>query len=91
MMRGTAVVASNSGGLPGVVGNVDPVTLTPPRDETAVASSLLALLSDRDRCERVGAALRRSALDRFAPAIIADRFLAHYARLGVPSAAGALA
>ena len=91
MMRGTAVVASNSGGLPGVVGNVDPVTLTPPRDDTAVANSLLALLSDRDRCERVGAALRRSALDRFAPAIIADRFLAHYARLGVPNAAGALA
>jgi glycosyltransferase involved in cell wall biosynthesis len=87
MMRGTAIIASDSGGLPDVVGDVDRATLIPPRDEAALATSLIALLSDRDRCERVGAALRRSALDRFAPARIADRFLAHYARLGAPSSA----
>lgn len=82
MMRGTAVVASRSGGLPSVVGDVDPCALVPPRDERALAQSLLALLADRDRCERAGAAGRRSAIDRFAPDRVAGRFLDHYATLG---------
>ena len=85
MMRGTAVIASNSGGLPGVLGDIDRVTLTPPRDEAALADALITLLSDRERCERVGAASRQSALERFDPTRVGDRFLAHYARLGARS------
>ena len=85
MMRGSAVIVSNSGGLPDVVGDIDRVALTPPGDERALTSALVALLSDRDRCERLGAAGRRSALERFSPARIVDRFLEHYARLGAPS------
>ena len=82
MMRGSAVVASRSGGLPTVVGDVDPGALIPPGDERGLADSLVALLSDRDRCERVGAAARRSALERFAPERVVDQLFAHYVRLG---------
>lgn len=83
MMRGTAVVVSRSGGLPSVVGDLDPDCLVPPRDERALADALLAFLSDRERCERVGAAARASAITRFAPESVVDQFLQHYARLGV--------
>ena len=82
MMRGTAVVASRSGGLPSVVGDVDPNSLVPPRDDRALADALLAFVSDRERCETAGAAGRASALKRFAPTAIVDSFLAHYTRLG---------
>lgn len=82
MMRGTAVVASSSGGVPNVVGDLDPNALVPPGDEHALATSLLAFLTDRARCERVGQAARRSALERFAAERVADRFLDHYTRLG---------
>jgi glycosyltransferase involved in cell wall biosynthesis len=85
MMRGTAVVASNSGGLPDVIGDHDAVALTPPRDDAALADALFTLLCDREHCERTGAAARRSALERFSPSRVAEQFLGHYARLGVPS------
>ena len=85
MMRGTAVVVSNSGGLPEVIGDHDAASLTPPRDDAALADALLALLCDRERCERAGAAARRSALERFSPSRVAEQFLGHYARLGAPS------
>jgi glycosyltransferase involved in cell wall biosynthesis len=87
MMRGTAVVASGSGGLADVVRDVDSLSLTPPGDVDALASTLAVLLSDRDRCERVGAAGRVLALERFTPDRVVDRFLYHYRRLGVPSSA----
>jgi glycosyltransferase involved in cell wall biosynthesis len=82
MMRGSAVIATGTGGLPNVVGEVDPMSLVPPRDDRALADSLLVFLRDRERCETAGAAGRASALGRFAPAIVADKFLLHYARLG---------
>ena len=82
MMRGTAVVASRSGGLPSVVGDLDPYSLVTPDDEDALAASLLAFLTDRARCERAGEAGRRSALQRFAADRVVDRFIEHYARLG---------
>ena len=82
MMRGTAVVASRSGGLPGVVGDLDPYSLVPPDDEHALAASLLAFLTDRARCEGAGQAGRRAALERFAADRVIDRFIDHYARLG---------
>ena len=85
MMRGTAVVASRSGGVPSVVGDVsdiEPSTLVPPDDDHALATSLLTFLTDRARCERAGMAGRRAALERFAAGRVVDRFLEHYARLG---------
>jgi glycosyltransferase involved in cell wall biosynthesis len=82
MMRGTAVIASRIGGLPNVVGDVDANSLVPPRDDRALADALLAFLGRRDRCEAAGAAGRTSALERFAPDHVTDRFLAQYARLG---------
>ena len=85
MMRGTAVVASGSGGLADVVRDVDDLSLTPPGDVDALANTLGVLLSDRDRCERVGDAGRSLALERFRPDRVIDRFLDHYRRLGAPS------
>jgi len=85
MMRGTAVVASRSGGMPSVVGDVsdvEPNTLVPPNDDHALATSLLTFLTDRARCERAGRAGRQAALDRFAAGRVVDRFMEHYARVG---------
>ena len=82
MMRGTAVVASRIGGLPNIIGDADPKSLVPPRDERALADALLAFLGDRDRCETTGAAGRASVMQRLAPETVADRFMVHYARLG---------
>jgi glycosyltransferase involved in cell wall biosynthesis len=82
MMRGSAVIASRSGGLPSVVGDIDSSSLVPPRDDRALAGALLTVLGDRERCETAGAAGRARALERFAPDNVVERFLAHYARLG---------
>lgn len=81
MMRGTAVVASRSGGIPSVLGDIDPCALVPAGDDRALADSLVHLLSDRARCERAGAVGRRAALERFTPDRVADRLLGHYARV----------
>ncbi len=61
MMRGTAVVASNWGGLAEVV--VDGVTglLVPPGDAKALARALLTILSDSSQAELMGRAGRERA------------------------------
>jgi glycosyltransferase involved in cell wall biosynthesis len=71
MMRGTAVVASSSGGLPEVVDDGVSGLLVPPGDERALADALGALLQDRDRADRLGRNGRIAALERFR----ADRFV----------------
>ena len=86
MMRGSAVIASGTGGLPDVVGDVDAKSIVAPRDECALADAMLVFLTDRERCESAGAAGRASALARFAPDSVADRFLAHFERLGAMTA-----
>ena len=81
MMRGTAVVATNSGGLrdivrPGVTGS-----LVPPGDVDALAAALRTLARDRALCERLGAAGREVALAQYTIAAYADRMEAIYDRL----------
>ncbi len=74
MMRGTAVVTTDSGGLaeqvdPGVTG-----LTTPAGDVDALAAALRSILSDRDKAEAMGRAGRERALAHFTDDAVLDRF-----------------
>lgn len=88
MMRGTAVLASDVGGQRDIV--LDGVTghLLPPTDEGAWSDALTALLSDRGRAERMGAAGRERALESFSEAASLDRWEAMYADVIAEHAGG---
>ena len=64
MMRGTAVVASDGGGLRDIVREGTGL-LVPPGDDTAWSEALTELLTNRDRCEAMGAAGREVALAEY--------------------------
>lgn len=64
-MRGTAVIASASGGLAEIIHPGHTGLLVPPGDANALANALLRLLSDRAECERMGQAARQVALREF--------------------------
>jgi glycosyltransferase involved in cell wall biosynthesis len=78
MMRGTAVVASNVGGLPEIVQHGDTGLLVPPGDVDALAQALLQLLCNREVVEQMGRAGREIALARFSEASYVDRFVRFY-------------
>ena len=83
MMRGTAVVTSDIGGLAeSVVEDVTGVRVVP-GDEMALADALGRVLADRTLAERLGAAGRRRALDFFSIEQCASQFETLYAALGV--------
>lgn len=71
MMRGTAVIASDHGGLPEIVRHGVTGFLVPPGDAAALAAALLRVLSHRDRAEAMGLRGRALALEEFSH----DRFL----------------
>jgi len=81
MMRGTAVVASNSGGLTEIVQNNKTGFLVPPGDSDALAQVLLRLLQNRTLAEQMGRAGREVALARFCEATYVDSFVSMYDRL----------
>jgi glycosyltransferase involved in cell wall biosynthesis len=81
MMRGTAVLASNGGGLREIVRNGETGLLVAPDDVEAWASALTRLLSDRDRCEAMGAAGRKVALDEYTVDQKIDRIISLYENL----------
>jgi glycosyltransferase involved in cell wall biosynthesis len=81
MMRGTAVVASASGGLAEIVVPERTGLLVPPGDARALAAALRRLLLDRDLAERMGRAARERALAEFDEAVSADRFVRFYEKL----------
>ena len=74
MMRGTAVVASDIGGLAESVTHESTGLLAPAGDERALADALVRLLSDRPLAERFGAAGRERVRARFTLAHSVDRF-----------------
>jgi glycosyltransferase involved in cell wall biosynthesis len=81
MMRGTAVVTTDSGGLAeqvevGVTGFT-----TPAGDVEALATALRAILTDREKAEAMGRAGRERALELFTMDAVLDRFEAIYAEL----------
>ena len=81
MMRGTAVVATGTGGLAEIVQEGRTGFHVPPGDVAALADRLLAVLQDRDLAERLGRAGREVALGRYDEAACAKNFLRLYPNL----------
>ncbi|HVF27156.1 MAG TPA: glycosyltransferase family 4 protein [Pyrinomonadaceae bacterium] len=78
MMRGTAVVASASGGLAEIVRDGETGFLVQPDNVDALASALLKILGDRDLAERMGENGREVALKHFSQATFVNNFLRLY-------------
>ena len=81
MMRGTAVIATESGGLPEIVQDGRTGILTPPNDAPALGKALTRLLENRTLAEAMGARGREFALQYLTEDIFVDRFIALYERL----------
>jgi glycosyltransferase involved in cell wall biosynthesis len=80
-MRGTAVIASRSGGFCETVDDGNTGMLVPPGDVGALSHSLLQLLSRRDRADAMGYAGRERALRLFPESATMDRLLGLYDRV----------
>ena len=81
MMRGTAVVASAPGGTAEMVRDGVTGILVPPGDTAALAAALESLLRDRGSAERMGAAGRKIAVERFSESTSVERFVTLYEKL----------
>lgn len=81
LMRGTAVVASASGGLTEIVQDGRTGFLVPSGDAGTLAEALLKLLRDRELAEQIGKAGREVALAHFSERTCVDRFVELYHRL----------
>lgn len=77
-MRGTAVVASATGGLVEIVEDGKTGRLVPAGDVAALADALVALLLDRSLAESLGRSARDSARQRFSHEATLDRAEAVY-------------
>lgn len=78
MMRGTAVVASNSGGLSDIVRHDDTGLLVPPADVAALRDALHRVLSDRALAVQWGQAGHAIAQAEYGHDLFVDRILAVY-------------
>jgi len=78
MMRGTAVVATGSGGLREIVRDGLTGFLVPPGDAEALAAALLRVLGDRKLAEQMGRAGREVALAHFSEETFVSRFVQLY-------------
>jgi glycosyltransferase involved in cell wall biosynthesis len=81
MMRGSAVVASRTGGLPEFIRDGETGRLVAPGDASALAEALLALLQERARAEAMGQQGRQVALAELDEERWLDRFVALYETL----------
>ena len=81
MMRGTAVVASATGGFTEYVQHEQTGLLVPSGDHVALGKALLQVVRDRDYAEFLGQAGRSFALKAFDQSQFLDRFVAIYERL----------
>ena len=84
MMRGTAVVASNVGGLADIVVSGVTGLHVPPGDASALAASLLTILSNPVLAEAMGKDARTRALSLFSLDHCTRRFEALYSELMSP-------
>ncbi|PYT20126.1 MAG: glycosyltransferase family 1 protein [Acidobacteria bacterium] len=78
LMRGTAVVASDAGGLAEIVLNNETGVLVPPGDPQALGDALLSLLENRERAEWMGGNARQFALQHLTEEAFVNRFLELY-------------
>ena len=74
MMRGTAMIATSSGGFAEAVQDGVTGHLVPPGDATGLAEAIWRLLSDRQMAERMGQAGRARALTHFSRSAVTSRF-----------------
>ncbi|NCR38402.1 MAG: glycosyltransferase family 4 protein [Microcystis aeruginosa W13-11] len=81
MMRGTAVIASATGGSQDIVTEEKTGFLFPPGDVDALATSLLKILQNRELAEKLGYHGRKFALAHLTEDIFVDNFLSLYDRL----------
>ncbi|MEV8595692.1 glycosyltransferase [Streptomyces sp. NPDC052012] len=75
MACATPVVGSAVGGIPHVVDDGETGFLVPPGDPAALAAACAKLLTDGDLADRMGAAGRRTAEERYAWPALTDRYL----------------
>lgn len=80
-MRGTAVIASRSGGFCETVDDGQTGVLVPPGDVAALSDSLVRLLAHRERAEAMGRAGREQALRIFTESATTDRLLGLYEKV----------
>ena len=85
---GRAIVATAIPGAAEVVEDGVNGTLVPPRDADALAAAIEALLGDAETRTRYGAAGRRKAEREFDERVVAERYVAEYARLWGAKGAG---
>jgi len=81
MMRGTAVVASNAGGLAEIIQNSKTGVLVQPDNVDDLASALTDLLQSPKRAEQMGRSGREFALRDLRLEAFVDRFIEVYQRL----------
>ena len=82
MMRGLPVIASRIGGNPEAVEDGETGLLVPPGDARALAEVLARILRDRPLRDRMGAAGRRRAVERFEASTSLDAYLRLYGEVG---------
>jgi glycosyltransferase involved in cell wall biosynthesis len=91
MMRGTAVIASNTGGLAELIRDGETGVLIPPSDPVGLSDALLSLLGDPERADRIGASGREFAMRYLTEDGFADHFVRLYESLCARPAAPAIA
>jgi glycosyltransferase involved in cell wall biosynthesis len=81
MACGTAVIASDVGGIPEIVADGETGLLVPAADPAALAGAVEALLADEGRRDAMGAAGVQRVRERFTLERQADAYLGWYAEL----------
>ncbi|MFE5937439.1 glycosyltransferase family 4 protein [Streptomyces sp. NPDC056470] len=75
MACGTPVIGSDAGGIPYVISDGTTGLLVPHNDPAALAAACRRVLRDGDLADRLGAAGRRCAVERYAWPALTDRYL----------------
>jgi glycosyltransferase involved in cell wall biosynthesis len=83
MMRGTAVVASRTGGLAEIVQDGRTGLLVSPGDVDGLGEAMVRLLTNRELAERMGNEGRQVSLAHFNESTYVDRFVEYYHKLRV--------
>lgn len=84
MANGVAVIGTNSGALPEIVGNGG--RIVPEEDVPALTATLQELYADKAECERLGAAGRRRIVEELSDSAIAGKMLTFWRTLTTATA-----